>query len=425
MMQFSTTGLDFPRFCSALRSQLKQRRGNKAVARVLLSSFEHRLIRFTTVVILLLCCSGIYAAEPELDAYKLGPEDVVTVVVSRHPEFSGDYYIPSDGVINIVAVGRINVTGKTLDELAAIIIEKLSDRLREPEVTAILKTPRMQRVYVLCSVDRPGLYDVKPGWRVTEALAAAGGLIPGIEPSDCTAIITKYATNERKTVKLTDALSGDVTANLPLDSGDILTIEAQATFPVYVMGKVRNPGLYRIRTDSAGLMEAITLAGGALEDASLERVTVTHIDGTSEVFNLVPWMTKGEQAKRIPIRASDLITVPEEISRVAVLGYVNQPGFYTLKSGQKLTLVDVLGLAKGVDDKNAKTSEIAVIRTKDGKQERLTFDLKKFLKSGDLEHNPEILPGDVVYVPKSGRADWDQIFRSLSSVALILNPLVN
>ncbi|HOM72356.1 MAG TPA: polysaccharide biosynthesis/export family protein, partial [Armatimonadota bacterium] len=105
MMQFSTTGLDFSRFCSALRSQLKQRRGNKAVARVLLSSFEHRLIRFTTVVILLLCCSGIYAAEPELDAYKLGPEDVVTVVVSRHPEFSGDYYIPSDGVISIVAVG--------------------------------------------------------------------------------------------------------------------------------------------------------------------------------------------------------------------------------------------------------------------------------------------------------------------------------
>lgn len=385
-----------------------------------------RAVLFTgmAMVVFASLCIGGGAADGSSAQYRVGPEDVIAVTVVRHPEFSGDYYIPTDGNVNLPAVGPVEASGKTLDELTMLVTDRLRERLRNPEVTVTLKTARMQRVYVLGVVKNPGLYDVKPGWRITEAVAAAGGLAPGVEEADCSASILRATTGERRTVKLTDVMRGVPDANSAIESGDVLTLESQQTMPVYVVGQVKNPGLYRLRTDGSGVMEALTVAGGMLEDAALSRVAITHVDGTSETANLVPAIFEGKQGPKISLRAGDLVTVPEERLRIAVMGYVNEPGFFPVRDGQKLVLTDALGLAKGVDNKDGKLSQVAVIRTREGKQERLVYDLSKFLKSGDAKHNPDIVPGDVVYVPRRSGMDWDTVLRSISSVGLFLNPLM-
>lgn len=380
-------------------------------------------------IVFALTAPGVWAssiqttAAPSPSTYQVGPEDVITVLVNRHPEFSGDFYIPADGVVSFPAAGQVAVNDKTLADITRLVQAGLGSRLRDPEVNVTLKTPRMQRVYVLGAVDKPGLYDLKQDWRITEAMAAAGGLTAGTEPVDCSAIVLRAATGQREATKLADALRGDPKANLIVHSGDVVTVEPKEALPVYVMGKVRSPGLYKLRQDTAGIMQALTLAGGVTEDSALDRVTVTHLGGRSETINLLSAIRDGKQDETVKVLAGDLVVVPEDTSRIAVLGYVRDPGYFTVKNGQRLMLSDALGLAKGVD-KRANVGSVLVMRTQDGKQTRLVFDFHRFLKMGDMGSNPEIRPGDVVYVPQTGRPDGESILRSLSIAGLLLGPFV-
>lgn len=379
---------------------------------------------------LILCTAAFFAVSTALFAgnepqtvYKLGPEDVVTVAVNKHPEFSGDFLVPSDGKINLPAVGYTEVDGLTIEELSSLISTKLKDRLLSPEVTVSLKTARMQRVYVLGVVKEPGTYDLKPGWRITEALAAAGGLSTGIEPSDCKVTVLSVG-GKKQSVDFSSAISGKVESNLEIGSGDVLTIESEETIPVYIVGKVKTPGLYRLRKSSPGVMEALTLAGGTLDEAAISRVSVTHISGTSETVNLTPAIIEGTQSANVKLQSGDLVTVPETTSRIAVLGYIKTPGFYPLRDGQKVMLADALGLAGGVDNNRGGISSVVVVRSKEGKQEKLTYNLNKFLKSGDITQNPVIQAGDVIFVPETGKPDWELVFRAISSVGVIINPFI-
>lgn len=378
------------------------------------------LVRIAAIV-LLICLLVTPRANANNQAYRLGPEDVITIAVARHADFSGDFYIPADGTVNLPSIGSITAGGKTLDELAADVKSRLSDRLRDPEVTVSLKTARMQRVYVLGAVSKPGLYDMKPGWRITESVAAAGGLAAGIETTDCCATILRASTGERETVKLSDVFQGVEDANVGVNSGDVITINAEETIPVYVMGKVKTPGLYRVRKDSAGVAVALTLAGGITDDAAINRVTITHLNGESQVVDLAPALLQGKQESSGRLQAGDLVVVPEETAKVAVLGFVNAPGFFPMKSGVKLTLSEALGLARGAD-KRGKLSAVAIIRTQGDEQKRLVCDLDKFLKSGDKTQNPEILPGDVVYVSQTNKPEWSTIFNAVTSVGFLLRP---
>lgn len=381
-------------------------------------------ILVTTLLLAVLSLTAFATDQPQA-AYKLGPEDIISVTVAHHPEFSGDFLIPTDGEVNLPAVGQTKVAGRTIQDLCAYVTEQLRDRLKNPEVVVSLKVARMQRVYVLGAVSKPGPYDMKPGWRVTEAVAAAGGLATGIEPTDCKATILRSATGARQSVEFSSAVTGAMDANLSIESGDVLTVESEETMPVYVVGKVKTPGLYKLRKSNPGVMEALTLAGGTLDDAALSRVTITHVSGDSEPVNLVPAVLDGKQDANAKLQSGDLVTVPETTSRVAVLGYVRTPGYYPLKDGHKLMLADALSLAGGPENRRGGISSIVVIRPRDGKQEKLSFNLKKFLKSGDMTQNPEILAGDVVYIPETNKPDWDIIFRALSTAGVLMNPLLN
>lgn len=155
----------------------------------------------------------------------------------------------------------------------------------------------------------------------------------------------------------------------------------------------------------------------------MDRITITHLSGSSETINLLAGIRDGKQDQPIRLSAGDLVVVPEETSRIAVLGYVRDPGYFAVKSGHTLTLSDALGMAKGAD-KRGNVGAVLIIRKQDGKQTRLACDFHSFLKSGDLKGNPDIRPGDVVYVPQTGRPDGDTLLRSLSALGFLLGAFV-
>lgn len=358
------------------------------------------------------------AVSVSASTYHLGSEDVVTVTVMRHPEFSGDFLIPTDGILDLPAVGSVKASGMTLSELTGYVTMKLRDRLVKPEVTVTLKVARTQRIYVLGAVSKPGVYDFKPEWRITEALAVAGGL--SVEPADCKVTLLRAATGEKKTVELIDALHTAPGTNLALEPGDVLTINAVEEYPIYVLGKVKTPGMYKMRGDGGGVLEALSMAGGTLDDAGISHVTITHSTGQAITLDLAPSIVNGKPEANPKLLPGDVVMVPEA-ARIAVLGYVHAPGYYPLSDGKKITLSDALGLAQGAINPQGSMGKVAVVRTLDGKQQRLTFNLSKFLKTGDTTQNPEMKPGDVIYVPKTSRLEWTTVVQTLSSVGVLFN----
>ena len=351
--------------------------------------------------------------------YLLGPEDVVTVNVMRHSEFSGEFLIPDDGKVNLPGIGVVLIAGKSIPELSSYIDTQLKERLKDPEVSVSLKTQRQKRIYVLGSVAIPGVYNLKLGQRITEAIASAGGIVG--KPDDCKIVLMRASNAKQQTSELSDILKADSTANEPLQPGDVVNVQTVKQWPIYVMGQVKEPGIYQLREDNNGILEALALAGGTLNTAALSEVMVTHTTGTSELVNLSPSIRDGEQQERKELKPGDLIIVPECQNRIAVLGYVNEPGYFALKDGQKITLTDALGLSKGLMPKKGSQTDILILRTVNGKQEKLIYDLSKFFKNGDASNNPIIQTGDVVYVPRSEGIEWDSIIRAISSTSVLMN----
>lgn len=353
------------------------------------------------------------------ELYRLAAEDIVCLTVLRHPEFSGEFLIPQDGKVNLPAIGMVKASGMTLQELSDYVTKHLSDRLRSPEVSSALKTQGMQRVYVLGSVKLPGVYDYKPGWRIAQCIAAAGGYLG--EASECQARLIKASTGEQSTVKLENLLDADSDTDLPVEPGDVLSIELVRTLPVYVTGTVKNPGMYKLREDG-GVLEAITLAGGPLDTAALSGVTITHLSGKNDKVDLVPLMRQGISGANPRLEPGDLVVVPESNKKIAVLGNVAQAGSFPLRDGEEVRLVDALALAGGMV-KQSNLESVLVISMHNGREDRKTCNLAKFLQSGDSASNPIVEPGNIVFVGKNNGANWPALVSGLSVTSLIYNIL--
>lgn len=385
--------------------------------------------KYSSLIVLIVLLAGITIIQGALcaqstPAYILGPEDVVIVSVINHLEFSGEFLIPSDGMLNLPGAGKIAANGKTIDELTILVKDGLSKRLVKPDVTVSLKVPRIQRIYVVGAVSKAGSYDVKPGWRITEALAEAGGLVSNVNKEDCKVIILRASSGARETYNLSDVIKGVSEANVAVFPGDVITIDPGDTIPVYVTGKVKNPGLFRISKDNASLMNAIAIAGGLLPDSTTDNIKITRLDGTSQVVNISSAVLTGKDISDAKLQSGDMISIPESTSKIVVLGFVGQPGVFPIRDGIKVTLSDALGMAKGFDNKRGGLSAIAVVRNIDGKQVNSSYNFKRFLKNGDVTQNPQINPGDVIFVPETGKLDWNMVTQSISVLAYVVNPFV-
>ena len=76
----------------------------------------------------------------ELDDYRLGPDDVLQIIVARHPEFSVPAVkVTTNGTIQLPVVNDFKVSGMTLREVDAALTKALRIRLLRPEVTVLLR----------------------------------------------------------------------------------------------------------------------------------------------------------------------------------------------------------------------------------------------------------------------------------------------
>jgi len=105
-----------------------------------------------------------YLVEPH--AYRVGPSDILNIVVWDHPELTipqGQYRSPSESGIEVMHngqiyfpfAGNINVSGMTVEQIRRILAKRLAPYIRNPQVSVNVASYHAQKIQVLGSVNKP------------------------------------------------------------------------------------------------------------------------------------------------------------------------------------------------------------------------------------------------------------------------------
>lgn len=108
--------------------------------------------------------------------YRIGPADVLSVVVYRVPNLSGDLEVDGMGNIQMPLLGPVAVQGKSNTEVAADLAEKLGSKyLQSPQVQVVVKSSPRQRITVDGAVESPGVFPIAGNTSLLQAIALAKG----------------------------------------------------------------------------------------------------------------------------------------------------------------------------------------------------------------------------------------------------------
>jgi polysaccharide export outer membrane protein len=100
-------------------------------------------------------------------------------------------------------------------------------------------------------------------------------------------------------------------------------------------------------------------------------------------------------------------------------GEVGRPGKFDLR--EDTTTAEAVAIAGGLKD-SAKHSEVVLFhRVPDGWVQAKKVNMKRILKTSDLNEDPFLQPGDFLYVPKSTFSKIAK-FIPTSSLGLYANP---
>jgi len=110
-----------------------------------------------------------------MNAYQIGPEDVLSISIWKTPDLTQEETVRPDGRIGLKLIGEVPAAGMTIATLRQFLTEKYRDFVPEAEVSVSLKEMNSFKVYLLGKVSKPGEYRVKSQLTVLQALAMAGG----------------------------------------------------------------------------------------------------------------------------------------------------------------------------------------------------------------------------------------------------------
>ena len=109
-------------------------------------------------------------------SYKVGPQDILKIIVWREQDFTGLYTVHSDGKITLPLAGDIQAGGLTAEEIQKNVTTALSKLIQKPNVTVTVQQVLSQKYFMDGEIGRPGEYQLSAPTTVLEAISMAGGL---------------------------------------------------------------------------------------------------------------------------------------------------------------------------------------------------------------------------------------------------------
>ena len=208
--------------------------------------------------------------------YLLGPDDAVTIRVLGSNEIAPEpLRIGPRGYLSLPLAGRVVAAGKTVEQLEAVLRERLRAYIRDPQLSVGVAEFRSRPVSVLGAVNRPGVHQVEGSKTLVEMLSLAEGVSqeagPWVKitrrvesgaiplPGARSDIGGRFSVAEVQLADLLEARRPEL--NIAIMPRDVIAVPRADM--VYVIGGVNRAGGFVMNDrENVSVLQALALAGG-------------------------------------------------------------------------------------------------------------------------------------------------------------------
>ena len=295
----------------------------------LLESEEDKLdIRFGSEIFSLMQTTLMPFNEPNFDGeYVLDFGDVLEIQLVGQKSDSHILPVKRDGSVSIPGVGKMFVSGLSLDNAVNTISKKIESFYTAVEAYTTLVSVRDIQVIIAGNVFSPGPYTLNGNSTLFHALAISGG------PSEDGSFRQIDLVRGGKVIETADFyetfINGASSFSSRLRSGDLVFVRPVSNL-VSISGAVKRPGTYELKLDE-NLSKVISYANGINNKADLSQISLIRIsDG---LVSNIPVKSLFEFNNMLSRDNDKLVIGSHSYRSVEIEGAVKNPGKYLVNEG--------------------------------------------------------------------------------------------
>jgi polysaccharide biosynthesis/export protein len=157
--------------------------------------------------------------------YVIGPEDVLSIVVWREKDLSGDVVVRPDGKISLPLLNDVQAAGYTPEQLAEIVEKAAIKYVTDSDTTVIVKQINSRKVYVLGEVGKPGAFPLTSEMNVLQLIASVGGLAEFADKKNVMILRIENGRERRFKFNYNEVIEGkNLQQNIMLQPGDTVLV---------------------------------------------------------------------------------------------------------------------------------------------------------------------------------------------------------
>ena len=157
--------------------------------------------------------------------YTIGPGDSLQVVIWRNAELSTTVPVRPDGRITTPLVDDMQAAGKTPTALARDMETVLAEYLRSPAVSVIVTSQgAANQIQIVGQIAEPQSVSYRENLRILDLVVGSGGLGDFAAGNRANIVRLTGSGQVNCRVRIEDLMSGDMTQNILVFSGDVLII---------------------------------------------------------------------------------------------------------------------------------------------------------------------------------------------------------
>jgi len=223
-----------------------------------------------------------------------------------------DMRVADNGYVYVNNIGEFAVSGLTVEEVNMLITNKLKPYFKKTDVSVLIKSIKLNSIYVLGEVQNPGLIEIPAHDtfknRLMYALQKAGGITDRADQENVSILRDNRVL---KTISLTQMVENlQSSENIELEDHDQVIVK-QSMSRVYIMGQVNSPsGVTYI--PNAGVLDYISEVGGYNDKADVFNIGIIRKDGDKyQVHRLSASFLDEKNLAGVKVKEGDIIYIPK------------------------------------------------------------------------------------------------------------------
>lgn len=165
---------------------------------------------------------------PSAETYRVGPPDQLFISILPDPVIERSAVVRPDGKISIDLIGDVQASGRTVEEIAREIDQRVGRFKRDARTTVSVSSSQSIAVTVFGEVRDPGTFPLTSETRVAEAIGLRGGTTIFGSKRKIRLIRTNGETTRVFTIDLQGIQDGDLSSNMMMRGGDMVVVPPNA-----------------------------------------------------------------------------------------------------------------------------------------------------------------------------------------------------